>query len=211
MTTHVETLARRRRRTALVRLLRRALHISRWVAALTACVLILLTVLAAWALVAFPLAVPWAIFVPVVVLAGIFLPPRWVGAVFAVVAVCYVLAGFAITAPKPSFIGSGLVLVAVSGSMLWLALSRARLGVQGTLGESMLVDLRDRLRAYGVLPDLPLPWHTETALESAYGHSFSGDFIVANRSNDGDRRAIALVDVSGKGVNAGSKALLLSG
>ena len=92
-----------------------------------------------------------------------------------------------------------------------LCLSRSRLGVQGTLGESMLVDLRDRLRAHGLLPELPEPWHAEVALQSAYGDAFSGDFVVANRSDDGNRLEVALVDVSGKGVNAGTRALLLSG
>ena len=92
-----------------------------------------------------------------------------------------------------------------------LCLSRSRLGVQGTLGESMLVDLRDRLRAHGVLPELPEPWHAEVALKSAYGDAFSGDFVVANRSSDGNRLEVALIDVSGKGVNAGTRALLLSG
>ena len=43
--------------------------------------------------------------------------------------------------------------------------SRARLGVQGSRGESMFVDLRDRLRAFGELPELPGGWHAETAVE----------------------------------------------
>ena len=49
------------------------------------------------------------------------------------------------------------------------------------------------------------------ALQSAYGDAFSGDFVVANRSRDGKHLEVALVDVSGKGVNAGTRALLLSG
>ena len=89
--------------------------------------------------------------------------------------------------------------------------SRARLGVQGSRGESMFVDLRDRLRAFGELPDLPGGWHAETAVESAYGQSFSGDFVVATRSADGRWFEVVLVDVSGKGVQAGTRSLLLSG
>ena len=204
-------LARRRRRTALIRKARRVSHFSRRVTPATGSALVALTGLATWALVQFPVAVPWSVFVPVAVLAGIFLTPRWIAVVYAAIVLGFGYAGWELSASKISFSGSGLVLIVVGASMLWLATSRARLGVQGTLGESMLVDLRDRLRAHGELPDLPAPWHAETALESAYGHAFSGDFIVATRSGDGNRLELTLVDVSGKGVDAGAKALLLSG
>ncbi|MGZ4780561.1 MAG: PP2C family protein-serine/threonine phosphatase [Oryzihumus sp.] len=212
MTTQVETLVRRRhRRTALARLARRFSHLSRWLTVATGFALIAATGLVTWALVQFPVGVPWAVFAPIAVLAGLFLTPRWVAVVYGAIVLGFAWSGWEVAATKSSYAGSGVVLVVVAASMLWLAQSRARLGVQGTLGESMLVDLRDRLRAHGELPDLPHPWHAETALESAYGHAFSGDFIVANRSHDGSRLEVTLVDVSGKGVNAGTKALLLSG
>lgn len=92
-----------------------------------------------------------------------------------------------------------------------LARSRGRLGVQGTRGDSMLVDLRDRLTAQGEMPALPEGWSAEVVLRSAGGASFSGDFLVATRSDDGKHLEVALVDVSGKGVDAGTRALLLSG
>lgn len=190
---------------------RRASRFSSKVTPATGCALVALTGLATWVLVQFPVVVPWSIFVPVAVLAGLFLTPRWIAVVYAAIAAGFGYAGWELSETKISYSGAGFVLLVVSASMLWLGLSRARLGVQGTLGESMLVDLRDRLRAHGVLPDLPRPWHAETALESAYGHAFSGDFIVATRSDDGNRLEVTLVDVSGKGVDAGAKALLLSG
>jgi len=209
VTTQVETLVRRRRRrTALAR---RVSHFSRWVTVATGFALIAATGLVTWALVQFPVGVPWTVFAPIAVLAGLFLTPRWIAVVYGAIVLGFAWSGWEVAAAKSSYAGSGVVLVLVGASMLWLAQSRARLGVQGTLGESMLVDLRDRLRAHGELPDLPHPWHAETALESAYGHAFSGDFIVANRSHDGSRLEVTLVDVSGKGVNAGTKALLLSG
>jgi serine phosphatase RsbU (regulator of sigma subunit) len=95
--------------------------------------------------------------------------------------------------------------------MWFVARSRARLGLQGTLGESMLVDLRDRLRQQGELPVLPAGWQAERLLRSAYGDSFSGDFLVATRSTDDRHLEVVLVDVSGKGAAAGTRALLLSG
>ena len=54
-------------------------------------------------------------------------------------------------------------------------------------------------------------WHAETALRSAGGTPFAGDFVVATGSRDADRLEIVVVDVSGKGEQAGTRALLLSG
>ncbi len=128
-----------------------------------------------------------------------------VGIVAAVLAV-EVLRGPVAVAP-----GSLLIVAAVAVMVLAMARSRARLGVQGTRGDSMLVDLRDRLRAHGELPALPPGWSAEVVLRSAGGAQFSGDFLVATRSDDDRWLEVAIVDVSGKGADAGTRALLLSG
>ncbi len=107
--------------------------------------------------------------------------------------------------------GAVLVVCATAAIVHALARSRGRLGVQGTRGDSMLVDLRDRLIAQGEMPALPDGWSAEVVLRSAGGASFSGDFLVATRSDNGEQLEVALVDVSGKGVAAGTRALLLSG
>jgi hypothetical protein len=107
--------------------------------------------------------------------------------------------------------GPFLIVVLTAAVVLLFARSRGRLGVQGTRGDSMLVDLRDRLRAQGEMPALPEGWSAEVVLRSAGGASFSGDFLVSTRSDDELTLEVALVDVSGKGVDAGSRALLLSG
>lgn len=88
---------------------------------------------------------------------------------------------------------------------------RSRLGVAGAMGESMLVDLRDRILKQGGAPTLPEGWLVERALRSAGGTPFAGDFVVATRPADSSRVEIAVVDVSGKGEQAGTRALLLSG
>lgn len=107
--------------------------------------------------------------------------------------------------------GAVLVVAGTAAAVHLLARSRGRLGVQGTRGESMLVDLRDRLTAQGTMPPLPEGWSAEFVMRSAGGGAFSGDFLVATRSDDGAFLEVALVDVSGKGVDAGTRALLLSG
>ncbi len=86
---------------------------------------------------------------------------------------------------------------------------RSRLGVSGPMGESMFVDLRDRISQQGNLPALPDDWVVEAVVRSAGGTAFAGDFIVARRS--ADRFELVVVDVSGKGVEAGSRSLFLSG
>ncbi|HRD61451.1 MAG TPA: PP2C family protein-serine/threonine phosphatase, partial [Nocardioides sp.] len=86
---------------------------------------------------------------------------------------------------------------------------RSRLGVAGIQGEMMFVDLRDRILRQGGIPDLPSEWYAASELRSAGGTPFAGDFVVASRN--AARLELAVVDVSGKGEEAGTRALLLSG
>ena len=95
--------------------------------------------------------------------------------------------------------------------ILLSSLRRSRLGVAGLTGESMLVDLRDRIQSQGQIPDLPAQWQVESALRSAGGTPFAGDFVVADTGEDGRRLDLAVVDVSGKGIQAGTRSLLLAG
>ncbi|HTZ27875.1 MAG TPA: PP2C family protein-serine/threonine phosphatase [Streptosporangiaceae bacterium] len=90
-----------------------------------------------------------------------------------------------------------------------LARARAKLGVLGLRGDRMLIELRDRIRAQGRLPDLPDGWRSVAVLKPAGGASFGGDFVVS--ACDGKTLEVALVDVPGKGIDAGTRALLLSG
>jgi hypothetical protein len=154
-----------------------------------------------------------AVAIPVLV-AGMFLRTRALAVVdLATVAVIIragILNGFGVT-------GGGLrlgLLIVITVTMVFahvIAASRERLGVQGLRGDAMLADLRDRLTSQGRLPELPGDWHAERALRSAGGASFGGDFVVATLSDNDKRLEIAVVDVSGKGVDAATRALQLSG
>jgi hypothetical protein len=160
----------------------------------------------------FPTTVPVSILVLVIVLGGFFLPVRALALLFLAIAAALVYIWYGRRGGATPLNQSVVVLLGVTALlMVWIAHSRARLGVQGTAGESMLVDLRDRLRAQGELPVLPPRWHAEVVMRSAYGDQFSGDFLVATRRMDGNSFELALVDVSGKGAGAGTRALLLSG
>lgn len=104
-----------------------------------------------------------------------------------------------------------LLLGAVGFVAHLLVASRERLGVSGLRGETMLVELRERLRVQGELPVLPRGWECELEQRSAGGAGFGGDFLVSARTRGGSELELALVDVSGKGLDAGTRALLLSG
>jgi hypothetical protein len=101
--------------------------------------------------------------------------------------------------------------VAVTGLIAHeFARSREETGLGGLRGDTVLVELRRRLELQGALPELSEPWHAETVLRPAGGGPFAGDFVVS-ACEEGGRLSVALVDVSGKGVEAGTRSLLLSG
>ena len=171
--------------------------------------LLVLVVLVGYSIWRWPMQVPWGAFNPLAVIAGLFLTPRALLFVDTVLLLVAGWVGIVANLGKPAFAGAYVVLIVVMIVMFWVATSRARLGVQGNLGETMLVDLRDRLRNQGALPTLPPGWGAELSVLSAYGDSFSGDFLVTSRH--GQVLELALVDVSGKGMAAGTRSLLLSG
>jgi hypothetical protein len=103
------------------------------------------------------------------------------------------------------------VVVVMAGVVLLVGSRRNRLGVGGLAGEAMLLDLQDRINRQGEIPPLPQGWYVDAATRSAGGTSFAGDFMVAHRQRDRSSLSLAVVDVSGKGVDAGTRALLLSG
>ncbi|HWG63943.1 MAG TPA: PP2C family protein-serine/threonine phosphatase [Streptosporangiaceae bacterium] len=107
--------------------------------------------------------------------------------------------------------GPGIIATVVITALLADALARTRkkLGLLGLRGNQMLIELRDRIRAQGRLPALPAGWGSAAVLRPAGGASFGGDFLVS--AFDGKTLEVALVDVSGKGIDAGTRALLLSG
>ena len=198
---------RRRRRRQVSLLLRRAGGAeATWLAAL----LLLCGVLGVLAVKQF---VPLSTFVVPVLVGGLTLSMR--GLVWVLGIAGALIIGLTVALSSQGLmtlrLGSLGVVVVTAAIMVWNARSRMNLGVAGTRGESMLIDLRDRLKSQGVLPALPRPWYAEAVMRSAGGASFAGDFIVAAKVPGGDVLEVAVVDVSGKGLGAGTRALLLSG
>src|ERR1700729_1469661 len=107
--------------------------------------------------------------------------------------------------------GPGIVLTiaAIAYFADVLSNTRGKLGTRGMRADRMMIELRDRIRAQGTLPELGEGWGSTVVLRPAGGSSFGGDFVVSY--SDGKTLEVALVDVSGKGMDAATRAVLLSG
>src|SRR6201997_1290227 len=107
--------------------------------------------------------------------------------------------------------GPGIVVTIVATAYFADVLSntRGKLGTRGLRADRMMIELRDRIRAQGTLPELGDGWGSTVVLRPAGGSSFGGDFVISHC--DGKTLEVALVDVSGKGIDPGTRALLLSG
>lgn len=156
---------------------------------------------------------PLALLVGPLVAAGLLLSRWYVRAVMLVAAVVVLadeLLGRLTGADLPSLV----VVLAVAVIAHEVAVRRDLLGLPAMRSDAMLVELRDRLRAQGEIPPLPCGWQIEVSLQSAGGAAFAGDFITSSLTQGADGRPrleLSLVDVSGKGIAAGTRALLLSG
>lgn len=111
----------------------------------------------------------------------------------------------------PRRLVSSAVIVLLSVVLLAVAYRREQLGVAGLRGDAMLLDLQERISRQGVVPTLPPGWYVDVAIRSAEGTSFAGDFLVVDLDDGRRTLSLALVDVSGKGIHAGTRSLLLSG
>ncbi|MFF3731502.1 PP2C family protein-serine/threonine phosphatase [Streptomyces sp. NPDC002476] len=157
---------------------------------------------------------PAALGLPIVA-GGLLLRPASLLGVYATAALALIVESLGLGPYEdgPARVTPGIVLVVAACGFFGLVLAqfRARVGVPWRRGSTMLFDLRERIRVQSALPRLPQGWHREMALRPAGGQSFSGDFVVAARTNGGRSLEAVLTDVSGKGMDAGSRALLLSG
>ena len=137
---------------------------------------------------------------------GLLLWPRALLILFAIVAA---MIGYDVALDARTGFGIVATIAITALFAFLLARTRAKLGLLGLRGDQMLVELRDRIRAQSALPSLPEGWGCESILRPAGGASFGGDFVVS--TCDGKTLEVAVVDVSGKGIDAGTRALLLSG
>jgi len=170
--------------------------------------------------------VPTVTAVLVIMLAGYFLQLRYLLLLYGVLVPCVAVSGW-LRSGTIYPLSPGVVTVIVLTALLMAFFVRTRdvLGVQGNTGQAMLVALRDRLRAQAVPVRLPDGVRMEVSQRSANGEGFSGDFVLSVVRPSTDRThdlgpldadwpgalEVTVVDVSGMGQAAGTRALLLSG
>ncbi len=158
-----------------------------------------------------PASWPLSAYVIPVVLSMTVLSIRYMAILYGVVAVCMLMSLTVVENLTTQRLANVVIVGIVAMIVMWGARHRQALGFASTRGESMLIDLRDRLATQSQLPFLPPQWHAEAVMRSAGAASFAGDFIVAAKTRESRLLEVVVVDVSGKGVTAGTRALLLSG
>lgn len=156
-----------------------------------------------------PEVLSWAPVTVLAVAAGVFLPPRHLLGTYAVqlalaTAVAVKVHDDRLTAP--SFIITLFVLMVL---LYAVARHRAQAGVVGLTSDAMVADMRDRLNRQVELPELPLGWGAEARVQATKGAPLAGDLVVSNLVEG--RLQVTLLDISGKGYGAGSRALMLAG
>jgi hypothetical protein len=141
---------------------------------------------------------------------GLLLRPRAMRWLLLVVAACLVvnLLYYEVEVVRP---GALVVLLVTAIVTYQFTTARDQTGLAGATGDTFLVELRERLLNAGQLPAVPAPWGVEAVVRPAGGAPFAGDFVVSALTGHGRILELALVDVSGKGTEAGTRALLLSG
>lgn len=150
------------------------------------------------------------VFAPSVLLGGLLLSGRWLFRSYAVTAAVF---AYVVFVEAPVFdarsVTASMALVVSMGAVLLLDRSWDRAGLPQQTASTLLTDLRRRHEVQSHMPTLPAGWTVDARVEPAYGDSFCGDVVVG--CLQGERFSAAVLDVSGKGSTAGSRAVLLGG
>ena len=141
----------------------------------TVALLVLCTLLIVGALLRWPDVVPLTTLMVPLLLGSLLLGPRQLPWFVVFVLVMVMVSITNLDVMDDPRIGIAAAIFFVLGFIILMtSFRRSRLGVAGVLGESMLVDLRDRILGQGGIPALPDGWYAESALKSAGGTPFAG-------------------------------------
>ncbi|HEU5269306.1 MAG TPA: PP2C family protein-serine/threonine phosphatase [Jatrophihabitans sp.] len=155
-----------------------------------------------------------AVVVIVVVLSSLVLSMAGMLIELAVVACCliamFVTQG--ISEQVLSYSGYAIILVTALVGVLQ-ARRRDALGLREVSAETVIGLISERLLVQTQLPEVPDGWLVEIEQRPAHGAAICGDFVANRLIGDGESAVLhlAVVDVSGSGIAAGPRALLLSG
>ncbi len=152
----------------------------------------------------------YLVFAPLVLLGGLLLSGRWLMVSFAITTVVFCYVGLIAPGKVSERALTAFIALLVSmGVVILLDRVWDRAGLPQQTASTLLTDLRKRHEVQSHMPPMPPGWTVDATVEPAYGDSFCGDVVVGCRQ--GDRFNAAVLDVSGKGSTAGSRAVLLGG
>jgi hypothetical protein len=154
----------------------------------------------------------YALFLPLVVAAGLLLRGRLMIAVVAYVCLAFLLVAVVLgwSSLSDRLVSSVLAVAATVAIVLLINHARTRAGgLSQQVAATMLTDLRRRHAVQTHMPSLPSGWALDTAVLPAHGEAFCGDVVVGCEVKG--KFNAAVLDVSGKGSTAASRAVLLGG
>jgi serine phosphatase RsbU (regulator of sigma subunit) len=151
----------------------------------------------------------------VIVIASLIFSSRAMWILSAAIIICLAVV-FKVHGLNPSQLSvSGFAMIGTALAVAVIqARRRDRLGLRQMSAEKVIALIRDRLLVQAQLPVVPDGWTVEVQQRPADGAAIAGDF-VSNRlvctPEGGQVLHLAVIDVSGNGIAAGPRALLLSG
>lgn len=154
--------------------------------------------------------VPRSAFVPLIVLGGLGLGVARLRVLFALISLC--VAATFVAQPSSGWRALSLIAILLSTMLAMYLLARARegLGVYTSTATSMLHALRRAHGHFMEVPPLPEGWQVECAVAGAHGDTFLGDVVLASEGYHRKHAEICLVDVSGKGLRAGTRGMTVA-
>lgn len=154
----------------------------------------------------------YALFVPLIVAAGLLLRGWWMVAVLSYVCLAFLVVAIVLGWSRLSdrFVSSALAIGATVAIVVLINRAWGRAGgLSQEVAATMLTDLRRRHAVQTHMPTLPANWTLDTAVLPAHGEAFCGDVVVGCEVKGIFNAAV--LDVSGKGSTAASRAVLLGG
>ncbi|MGX7679154.1 PP2C family protein-serine/threonine phosphatase [Jatrophihabitans sp. DSM 45814] len=156
-----------------------------------------------------------SVMIIVIVVSSLILTSRSMWILTASIAVCLTIV-FAVHGLNSRQLSvSGFVMISIA---LVVAVAQARrrdrLGLRQVSAEKVIGLIRDRLLVQAQLPEVPTGWSVDIEQRPADGAAIAGDFVSNRlvRNAAGEQILhLAVIDVSGSGIAAGPRALLLSG
>lgn len=173
---------------------------------LVVCAVALVGVFALWP------GLSYALFLPLAVSAGLLMRGRLMAVVLSFICLCFVVA---VLLSRTGRLSDRIVSGAIAlGATVAIAALIERVwgrteGLSQEVASTMLADLRRRHAVQTHMPTLPADWTLDTAVMPAHGEAFCGDIVVGCEVRGVFNAAV--LDVSGKGSTAASRAVLLGG